>query len=922
MSDQAKTWKNMTGRARTCFALVVIAGLSVLLYGTLHWSSRDPVQAICYLLVAILAARMKVRLPGITGTMSASFLVILIAVVELGFPEALLIGCATSLAQSFSESRLRPVQTAFTVCATAVAIGATEYAYHSSAFYGHATGALLPILGAACTYFIANTLPVAAIISLTEQKSLRRTWTECYFWAFPYYILGSGLAGILSWLNGKFSWQVSLLLLPLLYLIYRSYGLYLGKLEAEKRHAEEMAKLHLRTIEVLALAIEAKDQNTHDHLQRVRIYAIEIAKDLKVKPEELEALQAAALLHDIGKLAVPEHIVSKPGKLTREEFERMKIHPVVGAELLEKVEFPYPVVPIVRAHHEKWDGSGYPYGLKGDQIPIGARILAAVDFLDALASDRQYRRALPLDNVIARLSIESGKSFDPQVVNVLLRRHKQLEKLVHQNVPKTQAKLSTDIRVEHGAAPASGFENSSQSKRPSMSEATFLDSVAAAKQEMQILFEISQELGTSLSLDDTLSVFASKIRRLIPYDSIVIYVRSDGVLIPKHVSGENFRLFSALRIPLGEGVSGWVADNKKPILNGNPSVEPGYMSEPGKLASLSSAVSVPLEGLNGVVGVVSLYHADKDAFSTDHLRILLAVSSKMALVIENALKYQQAESSATTDYLTGLPNARSMFLQLGRELARAKRTGATMTVMVCDLDGFKQVNDRFGHLEGNRVLELFANRVRESCREYDYVARMGGDEFVVIVPNLSTEAETAKVAQLRELARQAGNEVCGEDLLSVSVGKAVYPEDAEDMDRLLAEADRRMYAEKQYRSGKKNRRVYPRLTCFVPVELQPEASGTPALGKVINISAGGCYVETIDSLATGTKLRLTFSTHNGNLVVEGLVVRSNLGKGSAIKFGDVRLGDRERVKLVLEFVERRMTPDNSGARYLKTLARG
>ena len=919
MSDQANTWQTMTGGARTCFGLVVIAGLSVLLYGALHWSSRDPVQAICYLLVAVLAARMKVRLPGITGTMSASFLVILIAVVELGFPEALLIGCTTSLAQSFSESRLRPVQTAFTVCATAVAIGITEYAYHS--LHRHAAGAFLPIIGAACTYFIANTLPVATIICLTERKSLGRTWQECYFWAFPYYMLGSGLAGLLSWLNGRFSWQVSLLLLPLLYLIYRSYGLYLGKLEAEKRHAEEMAKLHLRTIEVLALAIEAKDQNTHDHLQRVRIYAIEIAKELKVKPEELEALQAAALLHDIGKLAVPEHIVSKPGKLTPEEFERMKIHPVVGAELLEKVEFPYPVVPIVRAHHEKWDGSGYPYGLTGEDIPIGARILAAVDFFDALASDRQYRRALPLDDVIARLSTESGKSFDPKVVDVLLRRHKQIEKLLHKSTSKAQAKLSTDIRVEHGAAPASGFENSSQSKRPPMSEATFLDSVAAAKQEVQILFEISQELGKSLSLDDTLSVFASKIRRLIPYDSIVIYVRGDGVLIPKHVGGENFRLFSALRIPLGEGVSGWVADNKKPILNGNPSVEPGYATEPSKIASLSSALSVPLEGLDGVVGVVSLYDADKDAFSTDHLRILLAVSSKMALAIENSLKYQEAESSATTDYLTGLPNARSMFLQLGRELARAKRTGATLTVMVCDLDGFKQVNDRFGHLEGNRVLELFAKRVRESCREYDYVARMGGDEFVVIVPDLSSEAEQAKVVQLRELAKQAGNEVCGEDLLSVSVGKAVYPVDADDMDKLLAEADRRMYAEKHYRSGKKNRRAYPRLACGIAVELKPEGSETPVFGKVTNISAGGCYVETNNLLATGMRLGLTFSTDNGNLVVEGSVVRSNLGTGSAIKFSDVRLDDRERVKLILEFAERAVTADHDGLRYLKGLAR-
>src|SRR3989475_11181827 len=189
-----------------------------------------------------------------------------------------------------------------------------------------------------------------------------------------------------------------------------------------------MADLHMRTIEALALAIEAKDQTTHVPLQRVRVYGVEVAKELKVDREGMEALQAAALLHDIGKLAIPEHIISKPGRLTPEEFEKMKIHPLVGAEILERVRFPYPVVPIVRAHHEKWNGSGYPLGLKYEEIPMGARILSAVDFLDAMASDRPYRRALPMHEVFQRLAAESGQSFDPQVVEVLEKRHRQFEK--------------------------------------------------------------------------------------------------------------------------------------------------------------------------------------------------------------------------------------------------------------------------------------------------------------------------------------------------------------------------------------------------------------------------------------------------------------------------------------------------------------
>src|SRR5437016_10829202 len=235
-------------------------------------------------------------------------------------------------------------------------------------------------------------------------------------------MVGAATAGLVHFLNKHIGWQSSLLVLPPIYLMYRSYRLYLGKLETEKRQAEQVSSLHLRTIEALALAIEAKEQTTGEHPQRVRVYAMELARELRLTEDETEALRAASVLHDIGKLAVPEHIISKPGKLTPDEFEQMKIHPIVGAEILEEVDFPYPVVPIVRAHHERWNGTGYPCGLKGEEIPIGARILSVVDCLDALASDRQYRRALPLDEAMAKVASESGTTFDPKVVEVLGRR--------------------------------------------------------------------------------------------------------------------------------------------------------------------------------------------------------------------------------------------------------------------------------------------------------------------------------------------------------------------------------------------------------------------------------------------------------------------------------------------------------------------
>ncbi len=791
--------KPISIEARSFIAATVIIGFTVLALGFAHWQSSEPIRFLCYLLLTLLASGLKVNLPGITGTMSVIFLFILIGISELSLSETLLMTCLGTLIQCFWQAKMRPkpVQVVFNLSSMASAAAASYYVYHWGRLQALTHGLPLLLVATATTFFLTNTIPVACVISLTEKKSLRKVWSECYFWSFPYYLVGAAVAGLVSLVNQRVGWQTSLLVLPIVYWIYRSYRLYLGRLEGEKKHAEEMASLHLRTIEALALAIEAKDHTTHDHLRRVQLYAVEIGKELGLSDVELEALRAAAVLHDIGKLAVPEHIISKPGRLTPEEFEKMKIHPVVGAEILERVRFPYPVVPIVRAHHEKWDGSGYPFGLKGEAIPIGARILATVDCLDALASDRQYRRALLPKQAMEVVASEAGKSFDSQVVELLKRRFADLEKAV-QAQPQERVKLSTDLKVENGKAPATGFERSASGNGQANS-IDFLASIASARQEVQMLFELSQSLGNSLSLDETLSVLAVRLKRMIPYDAIAIYVRKDNRLIPEYVSGENFRLFSSLQIPLGEGLSGWVAENRKPILNGNPSVEPGYLNDPTKFSTLRSALAVPLEGMSGVVGVLALYHSEGDAFTRDHLRILLAINSKVALSIENALKYRLAESSATTDYLTGLPNARSLFLHLDSELARCKRTKTPVAVLVCDLDGFKQINDQFGHLQGNRLLRALATKLKEACREYDYVARMGGDEFVFVLPGLTLGALLYKKQRIRRLAVEVGRETCGSDSLSLSVGHAFYPEDGTDAEQLLAQADRGMYTDKQQR---------------------------------------------------------------------------------------------------------------------------
>jgi diguanylate cyclase (GGDEF)-like protein/putative nucleotidyltransferase with HDIG domain len=784
----------MSRIAKLYITVVIAAGMGCFLWGVAGWTCPDPGRFICYLVIAILASALKVALPGIRGTMSVNYVFILLSIMELTYPETVLLGCCAIAVQTgwraSSSTKLLHVLFNWSSMANAVTVG--YFLYHLGDSFPH----MLPLVIAlsASVFFLINTVSVAGVVSLTERRNVFSTWHECYFWSFPYYLIGAAVAALVVLCNRRFGWQTSALVLPVVYFFYRSYRLYLGKLEIEKNHAEQMAALHLRTIEALALAIEAKDNNTHEHIHRVQAYAVALGKQLGLAEADLQALRAASILHDIGKLAVPEHIISKPGRLTPEEFEKMKIHPVVGSEILSRVEFPYAVVPIVRAHHEKWDGSGYPDGLKAEDIPLGARILSAVDCLDALASDRQYRRAVPLDEAMAVVYSEAGKSFDPRVVATLQQHYRKWEKLASA-VHKEHSRLSTDVRVENGEAPMAGLER--LASRVETARPEFLNSIAAARHEAQMLYELTQDLGNSLNLHETLSVLDSRLKRLIPYDAIAIYVRKGDYLVPAYVNGENFKLFASLEIPMGQGLSGWVAETGHPIINGNPSVEPGYLNDPTKYSTLRSALAVPLQNAVGIAGAMALYHADRDAFNQDHLRVLLAINPKISLAVENALKYEQAAISATTDALTELPNARPLFLHLDAELARSKRTDQNLVVLVADLDGFKQVNDRFGHLEGNKVLKRVAAGLQGNCREYDYVARMGGDEFVLVLADLKPDALAEKLKRIEAVVLDAGVSVCGEAIVAISAGAAFYPQDGTDAEGLLAEADRRMYLTKQ-----------------------------------------------------------------------------------------------------------------------------
>jgi diguanylate cyclase (GGDEF)-like protein len=375
------------------------------------------------------------------------------------------------------------------------------------------------------------------------------------------------------------------------------------------------------------------------------------------------------------------------------------------------------------------------------------------------------------------------------VVEALREHYRDWEKLARAGAPRGKP-IPIDARIADGAAPAAGLLAAVPHDPPQLN---LLATIAAAAQEAQGLYELGRNPGNSLNLHETLSVLDSRMRRLIPYDAIAVYVREKDRLIPKYVNGETMRHFSMLPIALGQGISGSVAASGRPIANGDPSVQPGLLNDSTALGRLHSALAIPLEFAAGITGVLTLYHLERDAFTNDHLRVLLALKSKLSLTIENTLRYQQVSVSATTDGLTALPNARTLFLHLDAELTLCKENGSGLAMLLCNLDGFKEVNDRFGHLKGDKILKLVSAGLRDSCREMDYVARMGGDEFVLVLPGLGLQHLDAKLRVLEKMALDAGIAVCGEPLLSLSIGAVSCPEHGRDAESLLAEAERRMY---------------------------------------------------------------------------------------------------------------------------------
>ncbi|HKP72359.1 MAG TPA: diguanylate cyclase, partial [Pyrinomonadaceae bacterium] len=636
-------------------------------------------------------------------------------------------------------------------------------------------------------------------------------WHDGYLWTSCTFFAAAIATALLYQAMQNFGLLYVLLSVPVIGATYATYKIYFERINEKTREASELARLHLATVEALATAIDAKDQTTHCHVRRVQIYAARMGEILNLSHNEIEALRAGAMLHDIGKLAVPDHILNKPGKLTTAEFERMKIHTVVGAQILERIDYPYPIIPIVRSHHERWDGLGYPDGLRGEQIPWTARIFAVVDCFDSVREDRPYRRGLTREEASAMLLRGAGTHFDPKVVELFLKHLPEFEAEI------TEAGLDQHGFTSREAEPRALVEASgamaATAQPPAQQNCTvpaYLDQIKNAHREVYALYEIASTFGASLEIEDRSQILVNKVGHMVPFDTCAVYLFDEekNYATVGHVTGRNAELLRGHCVAPGEGVIGFVVANRRPATGFDPMLDFAQLNLP-EAEQYRSMIALPLVKDERLLGVLAVYSLKFGQYTDDHLHLLDTVARLASDAFANALHHAEAESNALTDPLTGLPNARALHIRFAEEEARARRSGIGFQVVMLDLDEFKQVNDTYGHQVGDQMLREVARVLNTQLREYDFLARHAGDEFVAVVQDLSREQVEDLRVRIEEAIGKLSLRVPPDKRarVGISVGAARYGADGETLTHLLIAADQAMYSVKSDHKQHRRRRT-------------------------------------------------------------------------------------------------------------------
>ena len=724
-----RTFSQLRPAARAYVSTVVVVGFAAVLQ-SLYTLYQAPVGLEWLVLAALtlLTGSFTIKVPSINARLTVSETFVFASVLLFGVAAGTLTVVLETLVVALWTGReVRSTYHAvFNVAASSLSIWIAASVFFATSgfepFFNRTIplGVLfVPLAALTIIFFLSNSWLVAFAVGLEKNQWPPEIWWKNFKWLAVNYFSGASVAGVLVTYSTTLTARALLgslvIIVPLLVVSYLTFRTAMGRVEDTNQHLGQLNRLYLSTIETLAMAIDAKDQVTHGHIRRVQAHATHLAKEVGVKDESLlRAIEAAALLHDMGKLAVPEYILNKPGKLTAAEFEKMKLHASVGADILSAIDFPYPVVPIVRHHHENWDGTGYPAGIKGTDIPIGARILAVVDCFDALTSDRPYRPRLSDEDALAILKQRRGTMYDPVIVDTFFKVHSSNPKEPDRKGPASEV-LNTI--TYSGRSPV--IDQVPTPPRP----VTFYDLVRA--------------LSGQGSPDDVGEIIARHLQQVIPSALCVFYLydATKDELEATCAIGNGSTAVKSMRIHLGQRLSGWVAANRQTISNSDAALDLGDIELGIRLKScLSSALVVD----DALVGVLTLYSAEANAFSDAHRRIVEGTARHISSALRTAAAFGNGDH--LRDSTGSLPLVSHIQQYLDATSASGLDPKSSLALIVIRIDGTDDINARYGRGSRDIVVRHVAHHSASCLRAADVLCRHGNEELVAFLNDTPHDA--------------------------------------------------------------------------------------------------------------------------------------------------------------------------------------
>jgi len=745
------TFSRLRTTAQIYVSVVVLLGFATVVHSiaSLYTNPIEPGWLVLAALT-LLTGSFTIKVPSITARLSVSETFVFASVLLFGRSAGTLtVVLETLIIQLWIRSEARSGYRAlFNIAAPAVSIWVSATIFFTiSGIQPYSTyetpiGALFaPLAVLTIAYFLSNSWLVAIALGLERHQSAGEIWWKNFTWLSVNYFSGASVAAVIVTYTKRLDTaalvSTLVIIVPLLVVSYLTFRTAMGRVEDSNQHLSELNQLYLSTIETLAMAIDAKDQITHGHIRRVQTYAVGLARSVGISDEKLiKAIEAAALLHDMGKLAVPEYILNKPGKLTAAEFEKMKLHATVGADILSAIKFPYPVVPIVRHHHENWDGTGYPSGLRSTDIPIGARILSVVDCFDALTSDRPYRPRLSDDEALAILADRRGSMYDPLIVDTFVAVHREIAP------DRVSTGQSREALVD--------LTGSSQPGSPELTVGRF-DEIAASSDEMLTLYDLAQALASYVDFSDAAEIIARHLKRLVPSALCVFYAfdASRDEIEAKHAVGKGALLVRGIRMSLGTRLSGWVAANRQTICNSDPVLDLGDAARHHSLA-LRSCLCTPLICGDELVGVLALYSGEMTAFNDNHRRVLEAVARQVSATFKKVIDLE----SQHHDILNVLPDIEHVDGLATSAAGQSSNRFSNATLLLIEVVRISHVAATYGRNVRDEVLRHVARHVTAALRANDRLFRYGNDEFVVLLNDTDVATGTVIGEQIRRSVRE------------------------------------------------------------------------------------------------------------------------------------------------------------------------